>query len=77
MEGFLIDIKTRFSELENPEQFRPKAEKFIAKALIADTFLLFPPSQIALAALGFSMGPALKSYILKVFGENANTEKLT
>eukprot|EP00794_Sanderia_malayensis_P007855 gene7855-8705_t len=77
MEGFLLDIKTRCKELEDPEQYRPKTERFIVRALITDAFLLYTPSQVALAALRYSMGSLLDDYVDNAFGgQNENIAKL-
>jgi len=51
LEGFFIDIKTRYKNLENPEKMRKAAEGFIQTSLQSDACLLFSPSQIALAAI--------------------------
>ncbi|XP_068460846.1 cyclin-H isoform X3 [Clinocottus analis] len=51
MEGLLIDLKTRYPMLENPESLRKNADDFLTQASMTDTGLLFPPSQIALAAI--------------------------
>ncbi|XP_055350517.1 cyclin-H-like [Paramacrobiotus metropolitanus] len=52
MEGFLIDIKTRFGEFfKKPDRMRPGADKFLEGSMFSDTLLLWSPSQIALAAL--------------------------
>lgn len=51
LEGLLIDIKTRLSELDNPERLRKTAEEYIDKCLMTDATLIFGPSQIALAAI--------------------------
>ncbi|MBN3284660.1 CCNH protein, partial [Polyodon spathula] len=50
-EGFLIDLKTRYPALENPEVLRKAADEFLNRATITDTCRLFPPSQIALTAI--------------------------
>ncbi|XP_022085238.1 cyclin-H-like isoform X2 [Acanthaster planci] len=51
LEGFLIDIKTRFSSLSNPEQLRKSADEFLQRSFASDVCLLYTPSQIALTAL--------------------------
>jgi len=73
MEGFLIDIKTRNTEVCNPEKFRKAAEYFIDRSLQSDACLIFSPSQIALAALrhgaskeGFSLDRYIKDVLLKM-----------
>lgn len=63
MEGFIIDFKTRCSKLDDPEKWRPSAEEFLRKALMTDVSLLFPPSQIALAALFTASRGSIASYI--------------
>ncbi|KAK7096520.1 cyclin-H-like isoform X1 [Littorina saxatilis] len=56
MEGLLIDIKTRFKELENPERLRKNAEEYIDRCLLSDIVLIFSPSQIALSGILYSAG---------------------
>ncbi|KAL7392109.1 hypothetical protein ABVT39_019571 [Epinephelus coioides] len=51
MEGLLIDLKTRYPTLENPESLRKSADDFLTQAAMTDAGLLFPPSQIALTAI--------------------------
>lgn len=51
LEGFIIDMKTRCPHLANPEVFRQKADDFLIHSCYSDASLLFPPSQIALAAV--------------------------
>lgn len=43
--------QTRFPTLENPESLRKSADDFLTQAAMTDAGLLFPPSQIALAAI--------------------------
>ncbi|XP_065913070.1 cyclin-H-like [Dysidea avara] len=62
LEGFIIDMKTRCPHLANPEVFRQKADDFLLHSCNSDVSLLFPPSQIALAAVRH----AAKSVKLKV-----------
>ncbi|KAI1239731.1 hypothetical protein IHE44_0011159 [Lamprotornis superbus] len=50
-EGFLIDIKTRYPVLENPEVLRKTADDFLNRVALTDAYLLFTPSQIALTAI--------------------------
>ena len=69
MEGFIIDFKTRCSKLDDPEKWRPSAEEFLRKALMTDVSLLFPPSQIALAALFTASRGSIASYIGANLGE--------
>ena len=69
MEGFIIDIKTRCPQLENPEKWRFVADDFLRRALMTDVSLLFPPSQVALAALFSSSKGSLASYVSSSLGE--------
>lgn len=54
-EGHLIDMKTRSLLGFDLEQVRPHANDFFKKALVGNVMLLFPPSQIALAALKYAL----------------------
>ncbi|XP_025083258.1 cyclin-H-like [Pomacea canaliculata] len=56
LEGLLIDIKTRFPDLDNPERLRKGAEEYIERCLLSDVVLIFSPSQIALASIMYSAG---------------------
>ncbi|XP_034941959.1 cyclin-H [Chelonus insularis] len=51
VEGFMIDIKTRCTSLENPERLRPYIDDFLERVFLTDSVLLYAPSQIALAAV--------------------------
>nr|XP_060617731.1 cyclin-H [Anolis sagrei ordinatus] len=65
-EGFLIDLKTRYSSLENPETLRKTADDFLNRAALTDACLLYTPSQIALTALLSSASRAginMESYL--------------
>ncbi|PRD32273.1 UNVERIFIED_CONTAM: Cyclin-H [Trichonephila clavipes] len=53
VEGFLIDIKTRYTELFDPEHLRPAIEEFLDKIQFTDACFLYSPSQIALAAIAY------------------------
>ncbi|GIY20461.1 cyclin-H [Caerostris darwini] len=53
VEGFLIDIKTRYIELSEPERLRPAIEEFLDKVQLTDACFLYSPSQIALAAISW------------------------
>ena len=68
LEGFILDLKSRFKELNDVERCRQNAEVFIAKALLADTFLIYTPSQVALASLKASIGNLIISYIESILG---------
>lgn len=65
LEGFIIDLKTKKNlyQIEDVESFRPKIEQFLANCSLTDAALLYPPSQIALAALSYGIGIGLNSYL--------------
>ncbi|EPY78529.1 hypothetical protein CB1_001052019 [Camelus ferus] len=50
-EGFLIDLKTRYPMLENPEVLRKTTDDFLNRVALTDAPLLYTPSQIALTAI--------------------------
>jgi cyclin H len=50
VEGFLIDIKTR-TQMANPDRLRESIDEFLDKIFLTDACLLYPPSQMALAAV--------------------------
>lgn len=50
VEGFLIDIKTR-TQMPSPDRLRGSIDDFLDKSFLTDACLLYPPSQIALAAV--------------------------
>ncbi|XP_059550139.1 cyclin-H isoform X7 [Myotis daubentonii] len=65
-EGFLIDLKTRYPVLENPEILRKTADDFLNRVALTDAYLLYTPSQIALTAILSSAsraGITMESYL--------------
>ncbi|XP_066474190.1 cyclin-H [Tiliqua scincoides] len=65
-EGFLIDMKTRYPSLENPEILRKTADDFLNRVALTDACLLYTPSQIALTAILSSAsrtGISMESYL--------------
>ncbi|CAL8329707.1 unnamed protein product [Arctogadus glacialis] len=77
MEGLLIDIKTRYPPLENPESLRKSADDFLTRANTTDAGLLFAPSQIALIAILNSASRAglnMDSYLSECMGMKDNRE---
>ncbi|XP_054162810.1 cyclin-H-like [Oppia nitens] len=54
IEGFLIDLKTRYGQHCDPEMFRPHIDYFIDSSLSTDACFLFSPSQIALSAIVYA-----------------------
>ncbi|KAM7018409.1 cyclin-H isoform 1-T2 [Tautogolabrus adspersus] len=80
MEGLLIDIKTRYPTLENPESLRKSADDFLSQATLTDAGLLFPPSQIALTAILNSSsraGLSMESYLTECLGLKGDKESLS
>lgn len=79
MEGLLIDLKTRYPALENPESLRKSADDFLTQAAMTDAGLLFPPSQIALTAILNSASRAglnMESYLNECLGLKGDKETL-
>ncbi|XP_018427909.1 PREDICTED: cyclin-H [Nanorana parkeri] len=67
-EGYLIDLKTRYPLLDNPEMLRKTADDFLTRVALTDAFLLFTPSIIALTAILSSASRAslnMESYLLE------------
>ncbi|EPB78730.1 cyclin ccl1 [Ancylostoma ceylanicum] len=61
-EGHLVEMKTRMLLLNfNVETIREPADQFFRKALLSDVMLMYPPSQIALAALKYGLDSLGKS----------------
>ncbi|VDM51675.1 unnamed protein product [Angiostrongylus costaricensis] len=61
-EGHLVEMKTRMLLLNfNVETIREPADQFFRKALLSDIMLMYPPSQIALAALKYGLDSLDKS----------------
>ncbi|KAM8761138.1 cyclin-H [Acanthopagrus schlegelii] len=80
MEGLLIDLKTRYPTLENPESLRKSADDFLTQAAMTDAGLLFPPSQIALTAILSSAsraGLSIESYLTECLGLKGDKESLS
>lgn len=80
MEGLLIDLKTRYPTLENPESLRKTADDFLTQAAMTDAGLLFPPSQIALTAILSSASRAglnMESYLTECLRLKEDKETLS
>ncbi|XP_072244195.1 cyclin-H [Leuresthes tenuis] len=80
MEGLLIDLKTRYPTLENPESLRKSADDFLTQASMTDAGLLFSPSQIALTAILNSAsraGLSMESYLTECLGLKEDKEALS
>ncbi|XP_030049224.1 cyclin-H [Microcaecilia unicolor] len=79
-EGFLIDLKTRYPMLENPEVLRKAADEFLNRVALTDACLLFTPSKIALAAILSSASRAginLESYLKECLEPKDNCEAMS
>ncbi|XP_048858482.1 cyclin-H [Brienomyrus brachyistius] len=79
LEGFLIDLKTRYTTLENPEMLRKTADDFLNRATMTDAGLLCSPSQIALTAVLNSAsraGISMESYLTECLGLKEDKETL-
>uniref|UniRef100_A0A4W4HCF7 Cyclin C-terminal domain-containing protein n=1 Tax=Electrophorus electricus TaxID=8005 RepID=A0A4W4HCF7_ELEEL len=80
LEGFLIDLKTRYPLLENPEMMRKSADDFLNRASMTDVGLLFSPSQIALTAVLNSAARAglnMETYLTECMGLKEDKETLS
>lgn len=80
LEGLLIDLKTRYPTLENPESLRKNVDDFLTQASLTDIGLLFTPSQIALTAILNSASRAglnMESYITECLGLKQDKETLS
>ncbi|KAL4623226.1 cyclin-H isoform X1 [Arapaima gigas] len=80
LEGFLIDLKTRYLTLENPEMLRKTADDFLNRAMMTDVGLLYSPSQIALTAVLNSAsraGITMESYLTECLGLKEDKETLS
>ncbi|GFQ97062.1 cyclin-H [Trichonephila clavata] len=53
IERFLIDIKTRYTKISDPERLRPEIEEFLDKIQFTDAYFLYSRSEIALAAVAY------------------------
>jgi cyclin H len=53
-EGFMLDVKTRYLEIGEPNVLRKSGVEFLDKILNTDAILLYPPSQIAFTAIVFT-----------------------
>ncbi|XP_075693652.1 cyclin-H [Rhinoderma darwinii] len=79
-EGYLIDMKTRYPMLENPEVLRKTADDFLHRVALTDACLLFTPSIIALTAVLSSASRAginMESYLLECLSLKENRETMT
>ena len=66
LEGFFIDIKTRFKQNEDMDKYREISNEFLNAVLFSDAVFLYTPSQLALAALFAASKDVVRNYILSV-----------
>ncbi|XP_033232097.1 cyclin-H [Belonocnema kinseyi] len=69
VEGLLIDIKTRYPAIENPDRLREHIEEFLDNVFMTDSVLLYAPSQIALSAIlsaASKVASSLDSYVTDI-----------
>lgn len=74
VEGFLIDIKTRYSQISNPEAFRSGIDEFLDVIQFSDAYFLYSSSQIALAAVAYGAEQcqeSLDGYITDILFDHA------
>ena len=85
VEGLLIDIKTRAAlpqgvSAGDVEQFRPEIDSFLDKVFLTDGFLIYAPSQIALAAVIHAASKNkinLDSYVTQQLFDSQGQEAIT
>ncbi|XP_053313778.1 cyclin-H [Spea bombifrons] len=78
-EGYLIDLKTRYPVLGNPEVLRKAADDFLNRVALTDACLLFTPSLIALTAILSSASRAglnVESYLTDVLSLKDNRDAM-
>lgn len=79
VEGLLIDIKTRFPQLRDPERLRPHVEEFLERVNLTDAIILYTPGQIALAAVTTAvsrLGENLDQYVTDILFPNDQRQHL-
>ncbi|KAL1132786.1 hypothetical protein AAG570_010738 [Ranatra chinensis] len=79
IEGFLLDIKVR-SNLKNAEKLRGGIEELLDRLFLTDAYLLYSPSQIALAAILHSASKNqenLDSYVTQTLLASDARDKLS
>lgn len=78
-EGLVIDLKTRYPHVPDPDQLHANARNFLLRTLQTNIPLLFPPSQIAFAALCHSAKMAsvnIDKYLTNVLFEGQSRQVL-
>jgi len=72
-EGLIIDLKTKKDQIriEDVEVYRQKSEQFLVNSTLTDTSLMYPPSQIALAALSYGIGEKFMGYLQQMGSKQA------
>ncbi|GAB6032087.1 hypothetical protein CHUAL_010451 [Chamberlinius hualienensis] len=54
VDGFLLDIRTRYRSLSSISRLQPAIDDFLDRCLFTDACLLYSPSQIALTAIVYA-----------------------
>ena len=76
LEGFFIDIKTRFQQKEDFDKCREVSNEFLNAVLFSDVVFLYTPSQIALAALFAASKEIVHNYIVSVLAPSEHGQTL-
>lgn len=76
LEGFFIDIKTRFQPKEDFDKCREVSNEFLNAVLFSDAVFLYTPSQIALAALFTSSKDIVHKYIVSILASGGQGKNL-
>ena len=76
LEGFFIDIKTRFRQKEDFDKCREVSNEFLNAVLFSDVVFLYTPSQIALAALFAASKEIVHNYIVSVLAPSEQGQTL-
>ena len=79
LEGLMIDMKTRFKALLDPEKLRPGIDEFLEQVFYTEAILIYAPSQIALAAIihaASTLRQNVDDYIMRTLFADADQTKL-
>ena len=76
LEGFFVDIKTRFKQKEDFDRCREVSNEFLNASLFSDVVFLYTPSQIALAALFAASKEIVHNYIINILAPSEKGQVL-
>nr|CAG4643286.1 EOG090X080D [Ilyocryptus agilis] len=79
LEGFMIDMKTRFPSFHDPERLRGGIDDFLEQVFLTDAILIYSPSQIALAAIihaASSLKENVDEYITRILFSSEDQGRL-